>query len=435
MKLPSITSLFKAAPQRNPKDQPIAPLMGLWGAMFKRGTVSYPNAVAAEKALQHPIVFRALNKIASSVQQVRWYAEADPMVAAGDRAGATAIKALNNLLLSPNDTLAPDQLRYWLALTFAVYGRSAFKVGTGVANMPNGIYPLDSRWVRSLSNNRGVIIEYEYGTSADGKNKQKLPTRKQAERLNALGAGYVYEIFTPNLSASNETDKNINALGAIGLPSEVIEMLLQRAYDTASGHPNSKYIVSAEKTITEPQKAAIRGQIEERQIDGEEAGNILFISNTTIKVDKLDNDLSDIHSKMPLDDMARMIYGAFGIPISLVGMGAADGAKFAGNYKESRQSFWEDTIIPCYLTPIATGLTAALCPPGARISFDLDTIDAIQDSRVGRSASLKEVNFLTIDEKRELAGYPKLTSEQRADLLAEAEVIKPSAPAPAPVAK
>lgn len=434
MKLPRIGSLFKAAPQRNPKDAPVNPIMALWGAA-KRPTVSYPNAIAAERALQHPIVYRALNKLASSVQQVRWFAEPDPMVNASEQAGAAVIKALNNLLLSPNDTLAPDQLRYWLTLTFAVYGRAAFKVGTGVNKMPNGIYPLDSRWVKSISDNRGIIKEYEYGTSADGKNKTKLPTRKAAERANALDKGYVYEIFTPNLAASNESDRNVNALGAIGLPSEIVEMLLQRAYDTASGHPNSKYIVSAEKTITEPQKAAIKGQIEDRELDGEEAGNILFISNTQIKVDKLDNDLSDIHSKMPLDDMARMIYGAFGIPISLVGMGAADGAKFAGNYKESRQSFWEDTIIPCYCTPIATGLTAALCPPGARISFDLDSIDAIQDSRVGRSAELKDVNFLTMDEKRELAGYPKLSEEQRKQMAEEAKISKPTSPAPAPVAK
>jgi len=434
MKLPLIGSLFKAAPQRNPNDAPRNPIMALWGST-KRPTIKYENALAAERALQHPIVFRALNKLASSVQQVRWYAEVDPNVTASEQAKATDIKALNNLLLSPNDTLAPDQLRYWLTLTFAVYGRSAFKVGTGVNKQPNGIYPLDSRWVKSIADNRGIIKEYEYGTSADGKNKEKLPTRKQAERSNKLDKGYVYEIFTPNLTASNESDRNINALGAIGLPSEIIEMLLQRAYDTASGHPNSKYIVSAEKTITEPQKDAIKQQIAEREIDGEDAGNVLFISNTQIKVDKLDNDLSDIHSKMPLDDMARMIYGAFGIPISLVGMGAADGAKFAGNYIESRQSFWEDTIIPCYCTPIATGLTAALCPPGARISFDLDSIDAIQDSRVGRSAKLKDVDFLTKDEKRELAGYPKLTEEQRSQLAEEAKISKPATPAPAPVAK
>ncbi len=224
--------------------------------------------------------------------------------------------------------------------------------------------------------------------------------------------------------------RNHNTLGAIGLPAAVVEMLLQRAYDTASGHPNTRYIVTAEKTLTNKQKDAVKEHIENSGPGGEEAGNILFLYNTKVEVHKLDNDLSDIHSKMPADDMTRMIAGAFGIPIALIGLGAADGAKFAGNYTESRRSFWEDTIIPQYLTPIAGGLTTALCPPGARIVFDLDTIEAIIESRAARAKTIEPVTFLTNDEKRELAGYPPLTDEQRARLKEEAEARKAT-----PVAK
>lgn len=415
MKLPALFSFMKAAPVRAPGDTPRSPL-GIW-RQEKRAVVEYSNVVAGEKALSHPIVFRALHKLASSVQQVKWYAEPDPDVAASQQAGAAVIKSLNDMLASPNDTMAAPQLRYWMALSYAVYGRVPFKVGVGATKLPNAIYPLDPRWVTLSTDARGQIKGYEYGSNASSDKKELLMTRRQALRDDS-GKSYAYEIYTPNLAASLESGKNVTALGAIGLPTEVIEMLLRRAYDTASGHPNTKYIITAEKTLTEKQKTAIKDHMENAGPEGDEAGNILFLFNTEIKVHKLDNDLSDIHSKMPLDDMARMIYGAFGIPISLVGMGAADGAKFAGNYKESRQSFWEDTLIPGYLSPIATGLTAALCPYGARISFDLDSIDAIQDSRAARMKEINSVTFLTDDEKREIAGFAPLSAAQKAELAA-----------------
>jgi len=36
-----------------------------------------------------------------------------------------------------------------------------------------------------------------------------------------------------------------------------------------------------------------------------------------------------------------------------IGLGSADAAKYANNYGESRLSFWQDTIVPSYLSPIA----------------------------------------------------------------------------------
>jgi phage portal protein BeeE len=108
---------------------------------------------------------------------------------------------------------------------------------------------------------------------------------------------------------------------------------------------------------------------------------------------------------MPSDDMARLIFGAFGIPIALAGMGAADGAKFAGNYVESRAAFWEDTIIPDYVSPLMQGMTRLLCPTGVRIVADLDEIPALKKSRVTSMVEADGIGFLTTNEKRELYGW------------------------------
>jgi phage portal protein BeeE len=109
--------------------------------------------------------------------------------------------------------------------------------------------------------------------------------------------------------------------------------------------------------------------------------------------------------------MTRQVAGVFGVPIALLGLGSADAAKYANNYEQSRLAFWQDTIVPGYLKPTAAGLTAMLCPSGARIMYDLDAIPALWAGRAMLGATLSKVNCLTTDEKRDILGFkpePKL---------------------------
>ena len=391
------TIFRKAVPDRRPSDQPASPI-GTWGGE-KRTVVTYQETIAAEMALRHPVVSRCLRKIAASAASVQWYAEADTSLPVNERAGARAVKAVNDLLQSPNDYYTRSQLIYWMALNYAAYGRVPFKVGVNPLepHLPTGIYPLTTRFFKTRRDDRGLVSGYIYGNGTE--NEEVLPIRRKSN-----GKAYAHEIVRPNLDGTFESQNNVTPLASIGLPAQVTVLLLQRAADTASGHPNTKYIVTCEKTLTDKQKKAIKEQIDAREVEGEQSGQVLFLYNTAIKVDKLDNDLSDIHSKMPLDDMARQIVGAFGIPIALIGLGAADGAKFASNYNESRRSFWEDTMIPEYLEPFATGMTVAVAPAGMKIRFDYDSIEAISEARVAKAERLSKVTFLTKNDKREMTG-------------------------------
>lgn len=403
----------KAKPVRSEATQPVSPL-GSWQSE-RRQTVSYEESVSAEAALKHPVVFRCLNKIASAAASVNWYAEPDMDVAPADRAKAKVIKDLNSLLQSPSDVWTRSQLIYWMTINYACYGRIPFKVGVSAVepHAVTGIYPLTARFVTAQRDTRGLVVAYKYGEVGSGETQNSMPIRSKA----AKGAAYGAEIVRPNLDGTFESRNNIHPLGAIGLPADVVKMLLQRAHDTAAGHPNTKYIITAEKTLTNAQKKAVIERVENSAVEGENSGQVLFLFNTKIEVHKLDNDLSDIHAKMPLDDMARMIAGAFGIPVALLGLGAADAAKFAGNYSESRRSFWEDTMIPDYLEPMAVGMTAAICPYGARIRFDYDTIQALADVRIVNAEKLGRVTFLTRDEKREITRFEKLPPGKGGDHL------------------
>jgi hypothetical protein len=373
-----------------------------------RPTLSYQEFLIADAAMKHPVVSRCINKIGLSCQGVRWFVELTGEKGVTPPSAAT-LKAIQRVLDDPCDTMDPAQFKYWLAINKACYGRWAVKIGRNISNDVGALYPLAARHLSTVVKQTGQIDYYEYGT---GQNVERLQTRRQVDpgRKNEFSAPFAYEYVTPGLNPigmiANIDGKNNSPLNALGLPAEIITMLLQRAHDTASGRANLKYIVSAEKTLTVPQEDELRGEFDDREVGAEKSGNVLLITNTSVKVDTLDDGMSDIHSKVPLDDMTRMIYSAFGIPIALGGIGSSDAAKFAGNYNASRQSLYEDTIIPAYLDPIAAGLTNAICPPGCRIRFDYDSIEALSQTRADKALKLTPVTFLTGPEKRVQIGFP-----------------------------
>jgi len=401
---------IKKKPDREAVDEPQSPIY-IMGGQSVRFLSAKAIATADIAQRESPQLYRITNFIASSVQSVPWFCEPDPDINTSERVGNSKIKAINDLLKSPNDTYTSQQLQYWVALNLMLYARAHFKVGMGTNGNPNGIYPLAAKHVRGVLNSRGVVDKYEYGV---GENMTTLPSRRTAEK-RATNESYAGEIAFPSLTGLVEYNKAPAAIESLHIPLQIIKALMQRALDTASGHPNVKYVITAEKTITRQQKEALTKHLEEAGSGGEHSGEILFLYNTDVKVHTLDNQLGDIHAKLPLDDMTRQIAGVFGVPVALLGLGSADAAKYASNYVESRLSYWQDTVVPCYLVPIAAGMTQALCPYGARISFDLDQVPALWEGRANLGKTLSQVTFMSNNEKRDILGFEPKTEAETTD--------------------
>lgn len=397
----------KAKPVRSESDEPVSPVFTIAGQPVR--LVSTAASMTIDVAMRKcPQLFRVVHLVSTSVQSVPWYCEADETVIASERASAGQIKAINALLKSPNDNWTPESMRYWMTANLMLYNRVHFKVGIGSTGNPNGMYPLATRYMKGVPNSRGTIDEYIYGEGTE--NEQRYPSRRAAEKRAAGNVvampAYAAEISFPSLSGLVEYNSRPASVECLSVPLAIIVALMQRALDTASGHPNIKYVITAEKTLTKAQHDALTKHLEEAGPGDDESGGILFLYNTSIGIHKLDNELSDIHSKIPLDDMTRQVAGVFGVPIALLGLGSADAAKYANNYEQSRLAFWQDTIVPGYLSPISAGMTAMVCPPGAKVSYDLDSIPALWLGRASLGASLSKVTCLTTDEKREILGYP-----------------------------
>lgn len=405
MKFPKIFQRA-ASDTRKPSDNP---QKALWSTINKfaatfTSSKSLKEEFEARKALKNPVVFRCVDKIAGAVQSVPWYVEHDPDVSAADQGKITdiALATYQEVLNAPYE-LAGAQLRYWIASVYALYGRAPLKIGV-YNGSANAIYPLLPGKISYDIDDFGSIASYTYG---DVGHKSTIPSFNKAKNgSNYPKESFAFEIRKPRITL--DLEKGTSPLDAIMLPAEIITLLYNRAYDLADGTPNIKHILFSKQVLSDAEKENVTDEIESRKVGGGgERDGYLFLEGMDIGHIELKDNLADLHTKIPLDDMARQIAGAFGVPVALLGFAGADGSKFANNYNESRKSFWEDTIIPQYLAPIEEAMSANICPRGMRIRFDRDAIPALYESRLAAAKELDGISFLTDEEKREAAGYAK----------------------------
>jgi len=101
---------------------------------------------------------------------------------------------------------------------------------------------------------------------------------------------------------------------------------------------------------------------------------------------------------------AREIALAFGVPPMLLGI---PGDNTYSNYREANLAFWRATVLPL-VARTAQSLTRWLSPrfgEGLRIGYDADAVDALALDREATWDKVNAAGFLSLNEKREAAGY------------------------------
>jgi hypothetical protein len=103
---------------------------------------------------------------------------------------------------------------------------------------------------------------------------------------------------------------------------------------------------------------------------------------------------------------ARDIALAFGVPPMLLGL---PGDATYANYREANKALWRSGVLPLagkMLAALAQGLRPWF--PGLEFAIDFDAIGALAEDRERLWVQLSGADFLTLDEKRELAGFAAL---------------------------
>ncbi len=112
------------------------------------------------------------------------------------------------------------------------------------------------------------------------------------------------------------------------------------------------------------------------------------------------------------DGAARDIALALGVPAQLIGLPEAQ--TFA-NMQEARLAFYEDTVVPLAARFVAAfnhWLVGAF-GHDLHLDLDLDAVSSLAQRREAVWSKLQSVDFLTINEKRDAAGYGPLADGDR----------------------
>ncbi len=177
------------------------------------------------------------------------------------------------------------------------------------------------------------------------------------------------------------------------------------------GRPSGCLIHSNENgPLTESQVNRLRDDVDTVYSGTDNAGKILLLDGE-FKWQDFGDYSKDFDFNKGKEISAREIAQAFGVPPMLVGV---TGDSTFANYKEARFHFWEDTVIPLaeYFVAELTVWLNKNIQSNITIKLNLDDISALVVKRDKVWNRISNCNFLTINEKRKILGYPELNSEE-----------------------
>lgn len=166
-------------------------------------------------------------------------------------------------------------------------------------------------------------------------------------------------------------------------------------------------VMNFENDLTEDQRAELRKQIQYRSSGYTNAGNFL-ITEGKASWAQMSITPKDVDWLNGQKFTMRQICAIFGVASELLGDSEN---KTYSNYQEARKALYEETILPL-MDIYQSELNNWLVPiygEGLELSYDRDSIEALQEDRSQKWTSLMGADWLTINEKREATGYDQIT--------------------------
>jgi phage portal protein BeeE len=333
------------------------------------------DAFAEEAYQKNVIAFRAINQVSRAAASVPW------RLARGAARGGRATLALDrhpllDLLARPNPMMARSEFIEAVTGYYLIAG-NAYVEAVGAEGLPQGyaftLSGAERRWEADPVSGRVAILH--------------LKTFHPLDDWYGLSpvepAGYA-------IDQRNEADRwNMALLQNGARPSGAL------VYEPRDG---------AAANLTDEQFARLRQEVAAQYGGAKNAGRPMLLDGglrwQEMSLSPKDMDFLDARHAA-----SRDVAQAFGVPPQLLGI---PGDNTYSNYQEARLSLWEETVIPL-LRHLRDELNAWLAPrfgEGLALDIDLDEIPALTLRREKTWARLRGAEFLTVNEKRALAGFP-----------------------------
>ncbi len=167
-----------------------------------------------------------------------------------------------------------------------------------------------------------------------------------------------------------------------------------------AARPSGALIYSGAEELTGEQMDDLRGDLERIYSGSGNAGRPMVLQGgldwKPMSLSPADMDFVEARNMA-----AREIALAFGVPPMLLGI---PGDATYANYREANSAFWRLTVLPL-VNRTARALTGWLGEiMGGDVSADLEDVPAFQEERAAQWARIEAAGFLSVEEKRQLAG-------------------------------
>lgn len=180
------------------------------------------------------------------------------------------------------------------------------------------------------------------------------------------------------------------------------------------GRPSGCLMVkSGTENLTDEQREQLRSDIKNTYSGSINAGKMMILEGN-FEWKEMGLSPKDLDFSAGKNITSREITQAFGVPPVLVGL---QGDSTFATYKEARLHLWEDTILPLaeLIRSEFSNWLSKKFKKDLEIIFDLDSIHALTSRREILWNKISKVDFLTINEKRELLGFPSLDEKDLKD--------------------
>lgn len=356
------------------------------------------EAFASHGYSKNLVVYSAISKITTAAKGVNWllYNKGKSR-----RSKLTEIETHNLLTLldKPNPLQARAAFFESLVGYKLIAGNSYVEANMGLKayGEPLELWPARPDKMKVVVGKNGYPAAYEFSHGGVSKRFDVDPLKLTSKILhwktfNPLNDWYglsALEAAMLTLDQNNAGQKwNLALLQNSATPSGVLQMKATDANPRGS--------------LTEEQYKRVKAEFEENYSGARNAGKPLVIEGglnwqaTSLSPKEMDFLKSREYTAIDL-------CVALGVPPEIMGLGQ----KTFNNYAEARLAFYEETVLPT-LDDLRDALNSWLVPAfgeGLFLDYDRDDIEALGVRRSAKLSALKDIGFLTINEKREECGY------------------------------
>lgn len=359
-------------------------------------------SLARESYVMNVIAYQAVNKVGEAVGSVKW------TTWRGDT--EVTESALLDLIRQPN----PQQSYADLAMAkvgYKLLSGNNYDERVVVGGEARELYTQRPDRMTVTMDGAGEVSKYTYKVNGketvwpgQGRDVDDILHSKLFHPLNDVyGLGAV----EPGAFAIDQSNEGM----------AWVQALLQN-----SARPSGALVSGKDSPLSDDNFNRLKVQIDEQYSGAANAGRPMLLEGgldwKAMGLSPTDMGIIDSNNAA-----ARNIALAFGVPPQLLGI---PGDNTYSNYQEARLAFWEDTVIPM-VKSIGTEWTRWLGPMfgGLELRPDFDHIPAIADKRKTMFDTAQQATFLTLDERRKLAGFTPVGPAAGGDMIQDRDSMAP----------